>query len=721
MHPPSIFHSFSARLVTGIVMLVMVTTLSAGVPAYWLARAELEQQAWDRLNGAERSTRSLLLAEQERLENLLALLTERPTLRRLLREDAPGDLADYLHRFERQSALDFILLCSTNGPSTTGRDKFAPCPQSIPTGFVLYDLQPAIVAALPIRDEQPGQQRMTAMAGIWMDERFLRQMASKTGVEQSVLLLDGTRRVSTISHEGESTTSGEELLSRERGAQPIGIGGQQFYTDRLPLAADDEQPTMFLEIALSVDELVVTERRSLGILAVSTGLIIVLGTVLGIWTMRRLTNPLEQLTRTAEAISTGDLATPIPTPSGPTEVRTLAAALHRSQASMLAALDDLAQTRNWLDNLVQSIVEGVVTIDGEGYVTFINEKAADLASLEPEEAIDCHVDHLLPAVDEAGHRLSLQRLSRTGRHRITLIRSENEGAQPVRRPGQRAVRRLGRPPSPASEPIARLDVTTTHLRSPDGEEMQTALVLRDITEEEALRHLRSYFLANITHEFRTPLSTLNASMELLMDEDELSAAEMRELLKPIHLSLVSLQTLIDNLLESSRIEAGRFSIRRQSVDLNQVITDAVRVVQPLLERRNQTLSLTEPAFLPSLMGDPARLTQVLVNLLSNASKYSVPNTTIDLGVEQIGGRLHVSVADWGPGIPAEERKNLFRRFVRLDTRGSEQYGIGLGLHVVKTTVEAHGGRVGVDDHPGGPGGGSVFWFDLPIERKESKA
>jgi signal transduction histidine kinase/HAMP domain-containing protein len=712
MARPALFHSFSARLIAGIVVLVLLTTLSAGVPAYWLTRMELDRQTWARIFGAERATRSLLAAEQERIETLLTLLTERPTLRRLLREETPHELPDYLSAFGRQSALDLLLLCQEEDAVIPESEVIPPCPPFLSTGFVRYASRPAMVAAMPVRREQPAQGMVTAVAGIWLDETFLRQLATSTDVEQSILAEDGARLASSLSLQGEPTFADVGTTAGEHTIQTLRSGDRHFYAERLPLATADGRTTLFLEIALPVDDLIITERRSWGILALSTSLVSLVGILLSIWSVRRLTTPLQKLTHTAEAISGGDLSAPIPPPSGPSEVQTLATALRRSQASMLAALDDLAQTRDWLDSLVQSIVEGVVTFDEAGSVTFINEKAAALAVRSSEEAVGCHVDDLLPAVDEAGNRLSLQSLSLQSRHRITLVHNGGEPAQPLRRPGQRAVRRLARGIAAPARPLAVLDVTAARLRSPAGKETQTALILRDITEEEALRHLRAYFLANITHEFRTPLSTLNAAMELLTQADDLGAAEMRQLLKPIHLSLVSLQTLIDNLLESSSIEAGRFALRKQAIDLDEVIGAAIRVVQPLLERRTQTLALSEPVFLPPLVGDATRLALVLVNLLSNASKYSPPNTVIELVVAQEQGRLRLAVADQGPGIPAAERQTLFRRFMRLEANDAEQYGIGLGLHVVKTTVEAHGGRVGVDERPQG---GSVFWFELPLD------
>jgi signal transduction histidine kinase len=240
------------------------------------------------------------------------------------------------------------------------------------------------------------------------------------------------------------------------------------------------------------------------------------------------------------------------------------------------------------------------------------------------------------------------------------------------------------------------------------------MTLDDIVDDDiALQQLRSYFLASITHEFRTPLSALNASVEFLLDEiDHLSKEEIKDLLRSIHLSSTGLQTLIENLLESINIEAGRVTVRLRPIDLDEVVEEAVHVVRPLLSRRQQQLVVYYPPGLPQVMGDATRLQQALVNLLSNASKYGPMEQDIDLAIELLAnGIVRISVADRGPGISPSDREKLFHRFVRLDTPGSAQYGVGLGLSVVKAIIEEHGGAVGVDARTGG---GSIFWFTIPV-------
>ncbi len=334
---------------------------------------------------------------------------------------------------------------------------------------------------------------------------------------------------------------------------------------------------------------------------------------------------------------------------------------------MLTALDDLAQAHAWLNSLVQSIVEGVVTLDDVGRVAFINERAAALASTTVAAARGRHIDDLFAVADEAGNHTSLHRLPLGSKQRVTVTMlrlpetngDANESAATLRQPGQRTARRISRSPAPPTDLPLVLEVAATRLKASGSDEMQTALIVRDISQEESLRQLRSYFLANITHEFRTPLSAANASMELLMNEADLSTAEMRELLKPIHLSLLSLQTLVDNLLESSRIEAGRFVLRREPIDINQVIAAAAQMVQPMLERRRQMLSLTEPAYLPPLTGDAARLTQVMVNLLGNASKYSPTDTTIEMDVALARGTAARECCRPRAGDSARRRARCF--------------------------------------------------------------
>jgi PAS domain S-box-containing protein len=322
-------------------------------------------------------------------------------------------------------------------------------------------------------------------------------------------------------------------------------------------------------------------------------------------------------------------------------------------------------------------------------VTSFNQGAEQVTGWKRNEVLGKSINQILPLAE--GNEEFMQIIPRSGGVRHVSVRT-CEGGEVA------------------------LAVTSASIHSPKGKANEIALVLRDISEEEAARRLRSYFLANISHEFRTPLTALNASVELLLEDiEELSLAEIAELLKSIHLSVTGLQTLIDNLLESTSIEAGRFHIHCRPTDLGEVVTGALQVMKPLLERRRQQLSLAFPTPIPLVSADPTRLTQVLVNLLSNASKYGPMESTIELRLKKINGNaLHFSVIDQGPGIPIPDRSKLYHRFSRLGETERAQYGIGLGLSVVKAIIEAHHGEVGMEERPGG---GSIFWFTLPLQEE----
>jgi signal transduction histidine kinase len=241
-------------------------------------------------------------------------------------------------------------------------------------------------------------------------------------------------------------------------------------------------------------------------------------------------------------------------------------------------------------------------------------------------------------------------------------------------------------------------------------------VIRDETEVEATRRLRDTVLANITHEFRTPLSAQLASIELLRDRlPDLSAEEAGDLIAALERGTLRLTQLIDNLLESVRIDAGQGAIRRQPVALDEVLDQAVALTAPLIELRGQRLDVDLPHPLPPLRGDAPRLVQVFVNLLANANKFAPAGSTIRIGGASRADEVALWVEDEGPGLPEGDGAVLFERFMRSPGEEPEESGMGLGLFIVKSIVERHGGRVEARpaDHPGADERGTRMCVILP--------
>ncbi len=218
---------------------------------------------------------------------------------------------------------------------------------------------------------------------------------------------------------------------------------------------------------------------------------------------------------------------------------------------------------------------------------------------------------------------------------------------------------------------------------------------RNLLELKSARRTRDTILANISHEFRTPLAAQLASIELLRDgADTMPPEAQARLVRSLEHGAQRLAWLIDNLLESVRIESGQLGIRRQTFHLADIVDAARELVEPLLDRRAQSLVVERLSELPPLTGDRERLVQVFVNLLANASKFAPRDSRILIGCTfREPGQILAWVEDEGPGPADVGDTLLFEAFRRSSGDDPEASGLGLGLFIVRSIVERHGGRV----------------------------
>ena len=226
-----------------------------------------------------------------------------------------------------------------------------------------------------------------------------------------------------------------------------------------------------------------------------------------------------------------------------------------------------------------------------------------------------------------------------------------------------------------------------------------------------LNELKNSFLGMAAHDLRNPIAAIKMTVEALLEDDaELTPVERRELLQRIDVQSGQMLALLSDLLDVTQIESGHLSLTKEPVVLGDILAEAAARHGALAapKRTQVVLEATAPG---QILADPLRLRQVLDNLLSNAVKYSPPGSTVRIGAERIAGECKIAVRDQGPGISSAERQRLFEEFARLSARptGGEK-STGLGLAIARRVVTAHGGRIGVDD---APGGGSIFWFTIP--------
>ncbi|MFN2568722.1 MAG: ATP-binding protein, partial [Candidatus Dormibacteria bacterium] len=223
---------------------------------------------------------------------------------------------------------------------------------------------------------------------------------------------------------------------------------------------------------------------------------------------------------------------------------------------------------------------------------------------------------------------------------------------------------------------------------------------------------KSDFLANMSHELRTPLNAILGFSEILKDGlVELSAAQQQECLENIHTSGRHLLELVNDILDLSKIEAGRMELSPDRFPVLGAIREVHNVIRALSEQREIAVTIdVEPVALV-VRADKSKFKQVLYNLLSNAIKFTPANGRVWVRARRDGAELVVAVGDSGEGIPAEAQENIFGEFYQLNAGARAAEGTGLGLPLTRRLIELHGGRIHVESSPGN---GSVFTFQLPI-------
>jgi signal transduction histidine kinase len=499
-----------------------------------------------------------------------------------------------------------------------------------------------------------------------LDERLSVTMSDRVGLD--VRLINYRRFV-----EDSRTTAFTRLhsagLSDGRSAV-MRIDDPDVYAASFPVFAATGEAIALLEVRLPTDEIDAAAgsliRRLLATAIVLAALAVLAGAILG----QQVTGPVATLTEAAEKLGHGDFSTSIPV-GGTKEVGKLARTMEDMRNNLIDLTDTLRRSEAEAQAVLSGIVEGVYAVDRSRVIRYLNPQAARMLGVQPHEAIGRFCgDVLKPCRDANGQRPC-------DTH-CPILQARADGSA-------QATERLE-----LQEGVARTTVITS---AAPIDELQVQ-VIRDETELEGVRRARDSVLANISHEFRTPLAAQLASIELLREGlDEMPKDEQRELVFSLERGTLRLTRLIDNLLESVRIESGQLSIRHQSVAVSELIEDAELLIGALLNQRRQQLIVDLPEDLPRIDGDGPRLTQVFVNLLANASKFAPEDTPICVGAALRDGRVAVWVEDSGPGVPQIESGSIFERFHRGPDEEPEPGGLGLGLWIVKSIIDRHGGAI----------------------------
>jgi two-component system, OmpR family, phosphate regulon sensor histidine kinase PhoR len=396
---------------------------------------------------------------------------------------------------------------------------------------------------------------------------------------------------------------------------------------------------------------------------------------------RSLSDRVERLQEFSRRVAEGDFR-PLPGGDSGDALEELCASLNQTAARMDRTIRTLTEERNLSSAILGSMVEGVAVVNGSERLVFANQGFADILELD------------VPP--------------KSGSALVEVVR-QTEMIEAVRR-------------VLAGEPRVEAEIVTGTLRQHffaatvaavrAGDTSGAVVVLHDITELRKLERVRRDFVANVSHEFKTPLTAIQGFSETLL-AGAIDDPQNRERFLGIILEHSRrLARLTDDLLKLSQMDADRLQLEIRPVSVAELIESCVETTEHRATEKGVRLSIAPANDLPEIAGDRRRLAEILQNLLDNATQYTLPGGQIRLTAESRDNDVVFTVTDTGIGIPKSDQSRIFERFYRVDAaRSREAGGTGLGLAIAKHLVEVHGGRIWVESEIGQ---GSQFNFSIPV-------
>ena len=389
---------------------------------------------------------------------------------------------------------------------------------------------------------------------------------------------------------------------------------------------------------------------------------------------------IRQLKEFSERAAAGDF-TPLERDYGHDEIADLADALGHTVAALAQTIHTLTDERNRSAAILGSMVEGVAVVAGDERILYCNWAFEQILEL-PEGS--SQGKKLVEALRQADL--------------VALVRQALPGVEEVT--GEVEVGTVRR---------RSFSVTAAPVRAADAN--GAVLVLHDITELRRLERVRRDFVANVSHEFKTPLTAIQGFAETLLNGALDDKANRKRFVEIIREHARRLARLTDDMLKLSRIEAGRLEPEIRPVRVEALVNGCLETTRPTAESKGLQILVQLQPSLPALRGDGAQLGEVLQNLLDNAVQYTPSGGQIKVEARKNGREVIFTVADTGIGVPESDLERIFERFYRVDAaRSREAGGTGLGLAIARHIVDAHGGRIWVES---AVGQGSRFHFSVP--------
>jgi PAS domain S-box-containing protein len=370
---------------------------------------------------------------------------------------------------------------------------------------------------------------------------------------------------------------------------------------------------------------------------------------------------------------------------GSDEIAQLDRTIHETIRERIIVEDLLRKSEARTRSLIENMPIGIVTIDEKGVIESINPRTEEIFGYSFEEINGDHFMALFCLPNDMDVKAFKETICDRALKQSAILESRRKNGE-----------------------LFPVEMTLTEYDSVDGKRFLANI--QDITERRRAERLRQELLAMVSHDLRSPLTSVQGVMTLLSRGMYGKLSETGEQrVKVAEISIGRLIKLVDDILDLERMEAGKLQFNHTTVTVSSIIDRSIESVYDFAQQASITFQ--SPQTDAEINVDEDRLVQVVVNLLSNAIKFSPPGSLVKIGVNELPGEVEVSVEDQGPGIAEEDVDSLFQRFHQLEyARGVSHKGAGLGLAICKAIVEGHGGSIGVSSEPGA---GSKFWFRVP--------